>query len=151
MLHYGIDPSEVAGRLFVDTGRQQKIVIAEQTRDGAKIARPIVDAVIATILENKIGVLFIDPFVASHRITEHDNGAIELVAAAWAEIADVTGCAIMMVLHTRKTNGGEVTTEDNRGGSALLAKARSGRALNPISKDEAARAGVERHRCYFCA
>jgi hypothetical protein len=87
--------------------------------------------------------------VASHRITENDNGAIELVAAAWAEIADVTGCSIMLVLHTRKTNGAEVTTEDNRGASALLAKARSGRALNQMSKDEAAKAGVERHRCYF--
>jgi AAA domain-containing protein len=149
MLHYGIDPSEVEGRLFVDTGRKQKIVIAEQTQTGAKIARPIVDAVIATILENKIGVLIIDPFVASHRITENDNGAIELVAAAWAEIADVTGCAIVLVLHTRKTGGAEVTTEDNRGASALLAKARSGRALNQMSADEAAKAGVEDRRSYF--
>lgn len=148
-IHYGIDPSEIEGRLFVDTGRKVKIVIAEQTRAGATIARPVVDAVIATIKENNIGLMSIDPFVASHRITENDNGAIELVAAAWAEIADVTGCAIDLVHHTRKTGGAEVTTEDGRGGSALLAKARSGRALNQMNKEEAAKAGVEDRRSYF--
>jgi hypothetical protein len=130
-LHYEIDPSEIEGRLFVDTGRKVKIIIAEQTRAGATIARPVVDAVIATIKENKLGVMTVDPFVASHRITENDNGAIELVASAWAEIADVTGCDIELVHHTRKTGGAEITTEDGRGGSALLAKARSGRGDQP--------------------
>ena len=148
-LHYEIDPSELEGRLFVDTGREAKIIIAEQTRNGAKIARPIVDAVIVTIKENQIGLMTIDPFVASHRITENDNGAIEVVASAWAEIADVTGCAIELVHHARKTGGADVTTEDGRGASALLAKVRSGRALNQMSKDEAAKAGVEGRRGYF--
>jgi AAA domain len=148
-LHYGINPSDIKGRLFVDTGRKVKITIAEQTRSGAVIARPVVDAVIATIKENKLGVMSVDPFVASHRITENDNGAIELVAATWAEIADVTDCSIELVHHTRKTGGAEVTTEDGRGASALLAKARSGRALNQMSKDEAAMAGVENRRNYF--
>jgi hypothetical protein len=148
-LHYEIDPSEIEGRLFVDTGRKVKIIIAEQTRAGATIARPVVDAVIATIKENKLGVMTVDPFVASHRITENDNGAIELVASAWAEIADVTGCDIELVHHTRKTGGAEITTEDGRGGSALLAKARSGRAINQMSENEAAQAGVECRRSYF--
>ena len=71
------------------------------------------------------------------------------MASAWAEIADVTGCAIDLVHHTRKTGGAEVTTEDGRGGSALLAKARSGRALNQMNKEEAAKAGVEDRRSYF--
>jgi hypothetical protein len=149
MLHYGIDRSEIEGRLFVDSGRKQKIVIAEQTRTGAKIARPIVDEVIATIRKNKIGVMIVDPFVACHQVSENDNPAIEMVAAAWAEIADVTNCSIMLVLHARKTGGSAITTEDNRGASALLMKARSGRALNSMSKDEGAKAGVERHRSFF--
>jgi AAA domain len=148
-LHYDIDPSELEGRLFVDTGRSMKIILAEMTKLGARIAQPVVDQVIATILENKIGVLIIDPFVASHRVTENDNPAIELVASTWAEIADETGCAIELVHHCRKTGGAEITVEDGRGGSALLAKARSARVLNGMSEDEAARAGVEKRRSFF--
>jgi len=90
VLHYGINREEIEGRLFVDTGRETKIIIAEQTRNGAIVARPIVDAVIATIKANAIGLMIVDPFVASHRVAENDNTAIELVAATWAEIADVT-------------------------------------------------------------
>ena len=130
-----IDRSEIEGRLFVDTGRKMKIVIAEQTKTGARIARPIVDAVIATIKTNAIGLMIVDPFVASHRVVENDNPAIELVAGAWAEIADLTGCAIELVHHARKTGGAEVTVDDGRGGSALLAKVRSARTLNGMSED----------------
>jgi hypothetical protein len=149
-LHYGIPGAEIEGRLFVDTGRATKIIIAEQTRTGAIVARPIVDAVIATIKANAIGLMIVDPFVASHRVIENDNPAIELVASTWAEIADVTGCAIELVHHARKTNGGaEITVDDGRGGSALLAKVRSARTLNGMTEDEAARAGVENRRAYF--
>jgi hypothetical protein len=55
------------------------IVIAEQTRDGAKIAVPVVDAVMETIRSNRIDVMTVDPFVSSHRVTENDNNAIEMV------------------------------------------------------------------------
>jgi hypothetical protein len=148
-LYYEIDPTEIEGRLFVDTGRKTKIIIAEQTKTGAIVARPIVDAVTTTIKTNEIGLMIVDPFVASHRVVENDNPAIELVAAAWAEIADVTGCAIELVHHARKTGGAEITVDDGRGGSALLAKVRSARTLNGMSEDEAARAGVENRRAYF--
>jgi hypothetical protein len=141
-LHYGIKRPDIEGRLFVDTGR-------EQTRSGATIARPIVNEVIAAIKERGIGLMSIDPFVASHRVTENDNGAIEMVAGTWAEIADKTSCAIELVHHTRKLGGAQATSEDGRGASALLAKARSGRVLNQMTEDEAAKAGIENRRSYF--
>jgi AAA domain len=147
--HYRIDPSETEGRLFVDSGRDQEIVLAKMTKMGAEIAQPVVDQVIATIKQNEIGLLQVDPFVASHRVTENDNPAIELVAATWAKIADVTGCAIELVHHARKTAGAEITVDDGRGASALLAKARSARVLNGMTPDQAARAGVENSRSYF--
>ena len=147
--HYSIDRAETEGRLFVDSGRDQQIVLAEMTKLGAKIAQPVVDQVIATIRANEIGLLIVDPFVASHRVTENDNPAIELVAATWASIANVTGCAVELVHHSRKTGGAEITVEDGRGGSALLAKARSARVLNGMAPDEAARAGVESPRSFF--
>jgi hypothetical protein len=149
LVHYGLPHADLEGRLFVDSGRNQEIVMAKMTRTGAEIAYPVVEQVTATIRENEIGLLIIDPFVASHRVTENDNPAIEMVAAAWAKIADVTGCAVELVHHSRKTGGAEITVEDGRGGSALLAKARSARVLNGMTEDEAARAGVEKRRSFL--
>ena len=148
-LRYEINPTEIEAHLFVDAGRETKIIIAEQTRTGAVVARPIVDAVIAMIQANAIGLMVVDPFVSCHRVVENDNPAVELVAATWAEIADVTGCAIELVHHSRKTGGAEVTVDDARGGSALLAKVRSARTLNGMTEEEATRVGVENRRAYF--
>ena len=39
--------------------------------------------------------------------------------------------------------------EDGRGASALLAAARAGRVLNPMTEDEASVAGIERSRLHF--
>ncbi|PVE26434.1 hypothetical protein DC522_01335 [Microvirga sp. KLBC 81] len=148
-IHFGIGPQDLQGRLFVNSGRDTDIAIAEQTKSGTVICGPVVEQVIETIRANKIGLVIIDPFVSSHRVTENDNNAIDRVAKTWAKIADVTGCAIELVHHARKTGGNEVSVEDGRGAVALLAAARAARVLNPMSEDEAAKAGVENRRLHF--
>lgn len=149
-LHYGITRDEVEGRLFLDSGRDKAIVLAEETRDGTKIAKPLVKALIAAIRERGIDCLVIDPFVSSHRVSENDNNAIDRVVKIWARIANVTNCAISLVHHSRKTGGAEVSAEDARGASALVSGARSVRTLNPMSEAEAAKAGITgNRRLYF--
>jgi hypothetical protein len=148
-VYYDIDPSELAGRLFVNSGRDSKIVIAVQSRTGASVDHATVEAIINTIRANKIGLMIVDPFIASHRVAENDNPSMELVASTWAHIAEVTGCAIELVHHARKTGGADVTTEDGRGGGAILAKVRSARTLNGMSRTEADKAGVKNHRQFF--
>jgi hypothetical protein len=147
--HYGIDPREFVGRLFVDSGRDMPLVIASEVRGSASINQTTIDAITKTIVDNELGVVIIDPFVASHRVRENDNGAMELVAAAWAAIAEATECAIELVHHPRKTSGADVEAEDGRGGGAILAKARSVRMLNGLSPREAAECGVCNAREYF--
>jgi hypothetical protein len=148
-LNFGIGPHDLRGRLFVNSGRDTEIVIAEQTSSGTVVCGPVVEAVTRTIRENGIGLVIIDPFVSSHRVTENDNNAIDRVAKTWARIAEETGCAVELVHHARKTGGGEVSVEDSRGAVALLAAARSARVLNPMMEDDAARANVENHRLHF--
>jgi len=148
-MQYGLTHEDIAGRLFVNSGRDTEMVLAEQTRAGIVIAAPAVEAIKASIRENRIDVVSVDPFVSSHRVTENDNGAIDRVAKLWASIADETGCAVELAHHARKTNGAEVTMEDGRGAVALLAAARSGRILNVMSPEEAKQAGVEQRRLHF--
>ncbi len=146
---YKLTKDDVDDWLFIDSGRDQEIILAVQTRDGARIAEPVVESLIKTIKDNAIDVVIIDPFIASHRVTENDNVAIERVAKQWTSIADYTNTAIELVHHSRKTGGEAVTVEDGRGASAMLAAVRSARVLNIMTKEEATKAGVKPHRAYF--
>jgi hypothetical protein len=149
MLYYHVDPSEIEGRLFVDSGRDTGIVIASKTRNGVIIAHPVIEEIIATIRENSIDAFVVDPFVRSHAVTENDNSEIEIVAAQWAEIADRGNCAVELVHHSRKTGGGEVTVEHSRGGIALIDKSRSARVLNQMTREEADRVDIKHPGFYF--
>jgi len=150
LLHYRIDPQEIEGRLFIDSGRHLKLIVAETTRAGTVIAQPMVEALTAEIQARNVDVVVIDPFVKVHRVPENDNGAIDAVATVFADIAEATDCAFDLIHHVRKTGGAEVTVEDGRGAVALLGAVRSARALNGMSKAEAEKVGKDtKHREFF--
>lgn len=149
-LHHGIGAEDIEDRLFADSGRDQPLRIAEQTvAGGARIIRPVVDALVDELRRRRIDVMMIDPFVSSHAVTENDNGAIDLVAKAWGAVADAANCAIELVHHSRKNGGAEVTAEDARGAGALVMAARTARVLNRMTKEEAQQAGIPNPRAYF--
>lgn len=143
MIHHGVKPDEVDGKLFLDTGRERPLCTAVDIRGEVSIVRPEIEALAAALTERQIDVLIVDPFVSSHRVSENSSGAIDLVAKEWARLADRCNCAIELVHHTRKTGGQEATTEDGRGSTALLGAARSGRVLNKMSEDDRKKAGVD--------
>jgi hypothetical protein len=73
---------------------------------------------------------------------------------AYDYIRSYTSCTIarlasMLAHHSRKTNGNDVTAEDARGASALLAAVRSGRVINTMTKQEAEQLGVRNRRTFF--
>lgn len=148
-LNYGLGAGDLEEWLFVGSGRDMPLLIAEQTATGTTILAPSVERVLDTAREFDLDVIIIDPFVSSHAVTENDNNAIGRVAAEWARIADKANVAVELVHHVRKAHGPEITVEDGRGAGSLLAAVRSARVLNQMSKEEAERAGVERHRSYF--
>ncbi|MCV9939510.1 helicase RepA family protein [Boseaceae bacterium BT-24-1] len=150
-IHYLIDPACLDGRLFIDTGRQTEISIARASPRGIILRDDVQRDLVETIRENGIDVVIIDPFVSSHEVSENDNGQIAAVCKRWAQIADETGCAVEFVHHARKLavgGNGEVTADDARGASALLAAVRSARTLNQMSKDDAEKAKVDQARAH---
>jgi phage/plasmid primase-like uncharacterized protein len=146
-----ITPAQIGNRLYVDSGRDHPLVIATEGPDGAMIARPVVDALIAEMLERKIDVLTVDPFISSHAVSENDNNAIDIVAREWNVIAERTGAAINLVHHVRKQNGAEATADSARGASALIGKARSVIVYNRMTSEEAIALNVQEdeRRFYF--
>lgn len=149
MKHCELSKADIGGRLFVDSGMDTEIVVAVEDRGGAKIAEPVVDAVERAIKDRGIDLMVVDPFVSSHRVSENDNNAMDLVVKRWALIAHRTGCAIELVHHVRKTNGQETTVEDARGGSSFIAAARSVRALTRMTKTQGNAAGAQNPWVYF--
>jgi hypothetical protein len=141
-LRYQITADEINGKLFLGSGRDTDLIIATQDRNGVRIT-DTPQAVRDFITARGVIVAIIDPFVSTHRVSENDNGAIDAVVKQWNKIAETTGCAVELVHHVRKAQGAsEITVEDQRGASALLAAVRAARALNPMSESEALRAGV---------
>jgi AAA domain len=149
MLHYGLTAEDIGDRLFVDSGRDQPLVIAEMTRNGAMIVRPVVDSLVAELIRRKIDIIKIDPFVSSHTVPENDNGAMDMIVKEWGKVADRANCAVELYHHPRKTNGTEVTAEDGRGGSSFVSGTRVKRPLNRMTQAEGDQAGVKNHRLYF--
>lgn len=146
---FKISPQEVGSRLYVDSGRDQPLVIATEGPDGAVIARPVVDALITEMQERKIDVLVVDPFISSHAVSENDNNAIDIVAREWNIIAERTGAAINLVHHVRKQNGAEATADSARGASSLIGKARSVLVYNRMSDQEAVTLNVPAAERFF--
>jgi RecA-family ATPase len=146
-LHYNLSAADIEGYLFVDSGRDQKLVIAETTRDGAKIIRPVVDSLIQEIIARKIDVLIIDPFISSHRVVEN-TADMDLVVKQWNEVAELGNCAVVLVHHTRKGEL-EKTVESARGSGSITDACRSVEVLNRMTPQEAKQAGVKNHRLYF--
>lgn len=153
--HYGLGREDIGGRLFLDSGRNQKINLARVIKNELKVDRPMVDAIIGTIRANRIDVALFDPFVTLHSAPENSNDSMDVIAALLAEVADATNSATGIVVHTRKPASGfngPITSDDARGGGAIVAKARVARVLNRMTPAEAEAAGIEgknAHRLYF--
>jgi hypothetical protein len=153
-LHWRLGQGDLDGRLFVDSALDgAELKLAVEDRDGFRIMRPLVDALVAELLERKIDVLIVDPFVSSHSASENDNGAIDAIAKEWARVGVRANCSIVLAHHTRKLGGGEANAEGARGAIALVGAARSVIALNKMSEEEANGYGIEgeERRRYFRA
>ena len=87
---FKLGPQDLGDRLYVDSGRDQRCVIAYESPHGATIAAPVVAQIIEEIQRRQIDVLIVDPFVSSHEVSENDNRAIDAVAEAKVRVAPVS-------------------------------------------------------------
>ena len=149
MLHYDIDPDEYAESLFVNSGRDHRLMVTKMIA-GEPVHTPVVDQMIEFITRCQIDVVIIDPFVSTHSVQENDNHAIDMVVKQWSKIADKANCAIEIVHHTRKAQQGQrsVSYDDARGASALTDAARHVRRLVKMSPDEAKLADIEESQAW---
>lgn len=140
--HYRISDEGIGGRLFADNGFGTPIAVTKRFEGGATICTPVMEALVAALIERKIDVMLVDPFVSTHEGVENDTGAMQAAATAWKEVAYRANVAISLAHHTRKLNGQEATIDDQRGSSALRDKCRQNRVLNPMPAETAIDFGI---------
>ena len=138
---HNLPDEAVRGRLYLHAGRARRLCIAALA-EGQGLAFPDRDAVAEAALARGIGLIVVDPFVKSHALDENSNPHMDAAAAAWADVAERTGAAVLLIHHVRKLGGGPLDLEAARGAKALTDAARSAALLSPMSAEEGERLGV---------
>ena len=150
--HFNIKKEDLIGELFINSGRDQRLIVADKTQQGV-IATPHAEQLTEAILKNGIKVLSIDPFVKSHYADENDNKQIDDVLQTYGQIAHDTNCAIDLVHHVRKppqannTAAGDINQA--RGASALSGAVRSARTVTVMTEKEADLFGIRLERRHW--
>jgi hypothetical protein len=150
MIHYRIKGEDVEGYLFVES--ETSLVITVTDRNGTKIRVPVVGGLIDAVKRRAVDALTIDPFISSHDSAENDNGAMDLIVKqGWIPVAREGKCAIDICHHITKsdTTSGMATAMSARGGGSFIAACRSVQVLNPMTPDEASKAGLPSEVGYF--
>ena len=136
-LHYRVTEADIGSRLFVDSGREQRLVIAQPGHNGgAMIVRPAIKELVEQIKLRGIDVVVVDPFVSCHEVEENDNTAQDMVVKEWGRVAEEGNCAVHLIDHTSKAGSQEVVTDSSRGAKAKTDAARIVRVINRMSRDE---------------
>lgn len=143
-IHHGLKREDIEGRLFIDCAMEGAgLCTAIEGPDGFKLLTPVYEQITAEIIERKIDVLVIDPFVSSHAVEENANSLIDKVVKAWARVANDANCCVVLVHHTSKAGAGTVTAHSSRGAVALTDATRCALVLNRMEEKKAQELGID--------
>lgn len=148
LTHYGIDQSEIVGRLFATSGVERDDFVMIGGQEGI-INEPLFVSIEKFIHQTGAAALVFDPLQdLSH--SPETNEVFRLLGQRLRRMASSTSVALGLIHHTRKIAPGMTATiDDGRGGSALRGTSRFNRLLIGMSEDEAAKAGIDNHRHYM--
>ena len=142
-IHYHIDPKELDGWLYLNSGLDQKFAIAK-ANGHVLLNQAAVAGLVADIGKFNIDVVTFDPLISFHHVNENSS-MMDPVVKEFMGIANQCDCAVELVHHNRKLRADqeESTSADSRGSGAIIDGVRGARVLNVMSKNEAAKFGLE--------
>ena len=146
MRYYGISHADISTgehRLYMDAEDTIQITLAMETREGLVENTQLIAHMREKIIERKVGLVMMDPFVSTHAINENSNPHVQAVVAMMRKLTRECGCGLDVVHHLRKGSPNEDATIDSvRGAGALIGAARCARVINKITKEDAIEMGV---------
>lgn len=128
-----------------------EVVVAKiDNRTKTMVRTPLLERVVAAIIENKIDLVFVDPFAETFEGDENSNSELKWAGVLWREVARRTNAAVCIVHHTKKYASGMAGDVDAaRGAGALIGIARIVATIFPMTQKEAEVMGVKEDRSAY--
>lgn len=142
-LHYNITDADLGGRLFIDTDREGRYVVAELDRNGVVVREAVVEAILEQVKQSSIDLFMVDPLVGIHAVTENTNVEMNRVLAQLRRVAEKGDCGVHVLHHVRKGTDDSVSADDGRGASAVKDACRAIRTLQPMTEAEAKQYSID--------
>lgn len=143
---FDIDQRELVGKLFLQSGRDNEIILA--TGDPGEVIEAAFNRIEGFVKFHGVDVVILDPLANMHE-SEEDNRTYRKLGKRLSRMADTYHLACHLVHHTKKLGGMAATVEDSRGGSALIGAVRVARAINPMEPEDASKYGLDTHVDHF--
>ena len=135
--------TEIGPRFMIADDPNGVILAKFDVRTKTLVRTPHLERLVKTIIENKIDIVFVDPFAETFEGDENSNSELKWAGILWREVARRTNAAICLVHHTKKYASGMAGDVDAaRGASALIGIARLVATLFPMTGAEAQLMGI---------
>lgn len=136
LLHHKVEREELRGFLFLSApgGKAGKIMTADR---GRTVRGTLADELEREIMEKKIDIVALDPFVKSHGVEENANNLIDEVVQVLTDLAAKHKIAVDTPHHVSKGALDPGDADKSRGASSMVNAARLVYTLTPMNSEEA--------------
>jgi hypothetical protein len=145
-----VNQADLVGRIILADNPSGIVVAQFNARSKTLVRTPLMEELVKTIVEQKIDIVWVDPFAETFEGDENSNSELKWAAMLWREVARRTNTAVVLNHHTKKYATGMAGDMDaSRGGGALIGIARILSTMFPMTAEEAQLMEVpdeERHK-----
>ena len=148
MRHYGVDPSEVDGWLWIRAPGAKAGKLMTVNRKGRAEGGTMAAIIERAIVRRKVDIVSLDPFVKTHGVSENDNNLIDQVTQVLLDLSAKYDIAVDTPHHVRKGPSDPGNADRARGASSQKDAYRLVYTLSTMSPEEAETFGIpeeERH------
>jgi hypothetical protein len=151
MLFHKLDPAELTGWLYYQALGRDAGKLKTLDEKGRVVDGELAASVEHTVVEYKIDLVGLDPFVKTHTVGENNNDAIDAVAQVLTDLAHKYDVAVDTPHHVAKGPADPGNAQKGRGASALVDAGRLVFTLAVMSSQEAEGFGIaeEDRRCFI--
>ena len=142
-LHHKIERHELKGWMFLEAlGRADGKLLEMDDRGWPKTGA-LAARLEQTIIERRIDLVMLDPFIKTHGMPENDNNAVDAVAQILTDLAIKYDIAVDVPHHMAKGPADPGNANRGRGASSLKDALRLVRTITRMTPEEAKALGVE--------
>jgi AAA domain len=136
-LHHNVHPTELKGWLFLSAPGAAAGKLMTQDKRGQLVPGGLADGLEKILIEHKIDLVSIDPFIKAHSVEENNNSAIDAVVQVLTDLAAKHNLAVDAPHHMSKGSVDPGNASRGRGASAMKDAGRLVYTLTAMSPDEA--------------